>query len=109
MVIGSSYLRHGISYTGNMTSVTFFMEMEPCFENHKKIHSYFVLWKTYGNDHPTVKNKIQGVQPWTLIKFPDFSLTILWFSLSDHETYYRHFITALTPILQAIWQITHQK
>ena len=27
----------------------------------------------------------------------------------DHETYHRHFITALTLILQAIWQITHQK
>ena len=27
----------------------------------------------------------------------------------DHETYYPHFITALTLILQAIWQITHQK
>ena len=28
----------------------------------------------------------------------------------DHETYHQHFITALlTLILQAIWQITHQK
>ena len=24
----------------------------------------------------------QGVQPWALTKFPDFSLTILWFSLT---------------------------
>ena len=40
--------------------------------------------------------------------FPDISLTILWF-FPDCETYYRHFITALTLILQAIWQITNQK
>ena len=39
--------------------------------------------------------------PW---HFPDHFLVF-----PDHETYYRHFITALTLILQAIWQITHQK
>ena len=27
-------------------------------------------------------NMSQGVQPWALTKFPDFSLTILWFSLT---------------------------
>ena len=25
----------------------------------------------------------------------------------DHGTYHQHFVTALTLILQAIWQITH--
>ena len=39
--------------------------------------------------------------PW---HFPDHFVVF-----PDHETYYRHFITALTLILQAIWQITHQK
>ena len=39
--------------------------------------------------------------PWL---FPDHFVVF-----PDHETYYRHFITALTLILQAIWQITHQK
>ena len=39
--------------------------------------------------------------PW---HFPDHFVVF-----PDHETYYRHFIPALTLILQAIWQITHQK
>ena len=39
--------------------------------------------------------------PW---HFPDHFVIF-----PDHETYYRHFITALTLILQAIWQITRQK
>ena len=39
--------------------------------------------------------------PW---HFPDHFVVF-----PDHETYYRHFITALTLILQVIWQITHQK
>ena len=39
--------------------------------------------------------------PWL---FPDYFVVF-----PDHETYYRHFVTALTLILQAIWQITHQK
>ena len=39
--------------------------------------------------------------PW---HFPDHFVVF-----PDHETYYRHFITALTLILQAIWQITHPK
>ena len=39
--------------------------------------------------------------PW---HFPDHFVVF-----PDHETYYWHFITALTLILQAIWQITQQK
>ena len=39
--------------------------------------------------------------PWL---FPDHFV-----AFPNHETYYRHFITALTLILQAIWQIIHQK
>ena len=39
--------------------------------------------------------------PW---HFPDHFVVF-----PDHETYHRHFITALTLILQEIWQITHQK
>ena len=39
--------------------------------------------------------------PW---HFPDHFMVF-----PDHETYHRHFITALILILQAIWQITHQK
>ena len=39
--------------------------------------------------------------PW---HFPDHFMVF-----PDHETCYQHFITALTLILQAIWQITHQK
>ena len=42
-------------------------------------------------------NKIPWLFPDHFVVFP------------DHETYYRHFIIALTLILQAIWQITHQK
>ena len=38
--------------------------------------------------------------PW---QFPDHFVVF-----PDQKTY-RHFITALTLILQAIWQITHQK
>ena len=38
--------------------------------------------------------------PW---HFPDHFVVF-----PDHETYYQHFISALTLILQAIWQITHQ-
>ena len=54
----------------------------------------------------------QGVQPWALIKFPDFSLTFPWLFGGfpwPWDINYRHFITALTLILQAIWQIAHQK
>ena len=40
--------------------------------------------------------------------FPDISLTI-FVVFPDHETYNQHFITVSTLILQAIWQITHQK
>ena len=39
--------------------------------------------------------------PW---HFPDHYVVF-----PDHETYYLHFITPLTLLLQAIWQITHQK
>ena len=42
-------------------------------------------------------NKIPWLFPDHFVVFP------------DHETYYRHFISALTLILQAIGQITHQK
>ena len=54
----------------------------------------------------------QGVQPWALTKFPNFSLTFPWPFCGFPWTWdinYRHFITALILILQAIWQITHQK
>ena len=42
-------------------------------------------------------HKIPWLFPYHFVVFP------------DHETYYRLFITALTLILKAIWQITHQK
>ena len=54
----------------------------------------------------------QGVQSWALTKFPDFSLTFPWPFCGfpwPWDINYRHFITYLTLILQAIWQITHQK
>ena len=56
-----------------------------------------------------IKNRVSSHEP------SQNSLTFPWHFpdhfvvFPDHETYHRHFITALTLILQAIWQITHQK
>ena len=60
---------------------------------------WFRQWPDRVSSHEPSQNSLTF--PW---HFPDHCVVF-----PDHYTYYRHFITALTLILQAIWQITHQK
>ena len=66
------------------------------------MHSYLTRQLIYIIDRVSSHEPLQNslTIPWL---FPDH---LVFFP--DHETKYWRFITALTLILHAIWQITHQ-